>query len=199
MSFGPACGPFVSELLRRVRDPQGAIHSRAFARDILSRCQQIVNAYKQLIIVTEPVATLPLQQVYQLRAVLPKASSVVGIYEKGNPLTDAGNFIDLAHADPRWFRRTGDRFDSFARCGDDIFIVTPGKEVASTIYVNYVKLTEPLTNDGVSFDFRDHDLPVVMALAEAVLLLRNRDFGSLDTIIKHVLTDLGMEATVAKS
>lgn len=182
-------GSLVSTLLRRVRDPQGAMHDRVtVARPFLSHAQRLVNAGLRAVIGEAVLVTEPYRLIYPVAALLPNAVHIESVREADRDLADV-TWESLWHTDGSWFRRTGDRFEAFARIGRDLLVVYPAKKVASSITVVYTALTANLTQDSIATDLDDTLHAPMLALAESLLYLRARDFAGLDAALATLMRD----------
>lgn len=178
-------GSLVSALLRRIRDPQGIANTRVFARSILSDSQRLINAGRNRVLETTALTTNPLQMFYPLTASLPNAVRVRGVREGDRDLEEM-TLRQLSQLSSRWFRHIGDRFEAFCRVGRDLLIIYPAKSISSSVDVVYTKLTDNLVNDDEATDMPDEDLPDVMDLAEAILLIKGRELESVAPLVERI-------------
>jgi hypothetical protein len=179
-------GTLVDALLQRVRDPSGLAHTRDTARLVLSHVQRIANYALRAVLDSATLPTEPYRQVYPVLSLLPAAARVVGIREGARDLDEIA--WPLFHLSvPRWFRATGPRFEAFARIGDDLLVIYPAKTLASSVSVVYARLTTALVNDSTPTDMPDEYLPLVLDVAEAILLLRQRQYAPAQEIETRVV------------
>lgn len=178
-------GTLVSALLRRIRDPQAIANTRSFARSILSDSQRLINAGRNRVLETTTLTTNPLRMFYPLTASLPNAIRIRGVREGGRDL-DKMTLKQLSQLSSRWFRHTSDRFEAFSQVGRDLLVVYPAKSISSSVDVIYTKLTNNLVNDDEATDLPDEDLPDVMDLAGAILLIKGRELASVAPLIERI-------------
>lgn len=184
-------GPAVDTILQRVRDPAGLAHPRAFVRGLLTHAQRLVNlaspgALEEALLPTQPfrciydfvgltqsgVAVDP-TQVARVEAVRLDESSDL-------PLV---GWETLAQVDRRWPRKVAGYPRVWSRCGRDLVIIWPARPTPSSVILVYTKLTAVLAADADVFELRADRLPCVLALTEALLLLRLRRFDAVPEAI----------------
>lgn len=168
-------GEKVSELLIRVRDPQGSATSRTLTIDILSQCQRLVNMQTGLV-TDSATMTLNGRKLFynEMSTVLPEHARIIGVRYQGSNL-ERTTVAELRALDSSWFRRIANRPEAYAMIGREILVIHPGIEQADTVTVDYVKLLDNLTREDDSFELADQDVPDVLDLAEVIVLLKQRD------------------------
>ena len=171
-------GPLVSVLLARVRDPGAGATSRDQARDILSRCQQVINGAIGTVVSSDPLTLESYRQIYPIAGALPNALRVIGVEHQGRSLTPAP-YNSLAQTDSAWFRKQDYRPEVFALPGRDTLVVHPAVDTDDTVTVKSIAVTAVLVDDATPTDMPDEDLPVVLDLAQIILLLRMRHFQAM--------------------
>lgn len=184
-------GPAVDTVLQRVRDPAGLAHPRSFVRTLLTHAQRIVNLARPGALDEAVLPTQPNRCVYDFvgltQSGVPVDGSAVARVE-GVKLDESENLrmVDwdtLAHVDRNWPRKVAGRPRVWARCGRDLVIVWPARPDTSTVTLVYTKLTAVLASDADAFELRADRLPSVLALTEALLLLRLRRFDAVPAAI----------------
>lgn len=178
-------GTLVNTLLQRVRDPQGAIHSRGTVRTLLSHAQRLINAGLRATIAEATLATEPSRLIYPISALLPNVIHVESVRADDRDLADI-DWRLLWHIDGTWFRRTGDRFEGFARIGRDLLVLYPAQTVTASVTVIYTALTATLEGDATPTDLDDALHSPMLDLTEALLLLRARDYAILPSALQHL-------------
>lgn len=161
------------DLLRRVRDAGGGMHSRTFARSILSKVQQSVNAKYRNVIASTPLTVEKTRQIYSISASLPSAVFVDAIRD-GERDVPFANWRELSQSDQAWFRRQGDRIEVFSLVGRDLLVLHPGLPVAGSVTVLFTKFTSVLSAESSPTEVDDDLVPEIMKLSEAVLLVVGR-------------------------
>ncbi len=167
-------GPIITTVLQRVRDPQGTASSRDFVRKILSHAQRILNSELADAVETIDLITQPGLMFYDLSGFIPNSMNVVEVeYEfQTLPRTDLNQ---LRGTDPNWSRTRGSQYNAYAQVGKNLLILYPALSVQSTVTVRFVKDTGILQNESEEISLLNDHLPLLDAVAEAVLLLKQRD------------------------
>ena len=177
-------GELVQKLDERVR---GQAHNSTLMLRVISKVQQIVNAGMGVVRETATLSTLPYMQLYDIRDSLPNQAGVRAVLDNG--VYDAERlqtWRELLYWDRRWFRRVAQRFESFITMGYDLLIVHPGKVIDSTATVVYTKLTLPLAVLSDPVEMPAEQVAIIVDVAEALLLLRERRFESLTPLLKQM-------------
>ena len=182
-------GTLLDVLARRVRDPGNIAHPRDFARDVLSRCQQALNAGLGFVTREDTLildAVTP--QVYNLTAKLPNAIRLLAIREGTRQLAKVG-WMMLGAVDSRWPLRVGATFTAWSLIGRDRLLLYPsvsqtgGRETMTVVSVG---LTTALTADTTELQLPNHTHTLLLDLAEAVLLLRDRQLESVGPLVQRL-------------
>lgn len=189
-------GPAVDTVLERVRDAPGLAHPRAFVRTLLTQAQRVVNLAKPGALEEAVLPLTPTRCVYDFTNLTRSGVAVdpTEIARVESVRRDEGEDLvavaweTLAHVDRRWPRKLGGRARVWARCGRDLVIIWPAPADASTVMLVYTKLTAPLAADNEVFELRADRLPVVLALTEALLLLRLRRFDAVPAAVGQFKT-----------
>ena len=162
-------------MLRRVRDEQGAGHTRVFTLDIISHAQRIINRFTGSV-TTEATLTLrPKTLVYDLTGTFTDALQVVSVKYQGEELIGAGLKF-LGNVDVSWPRNIEGEPRIFSQVGLDLLIVYPVPNAPATATVTYVKDIGLIPGEDIDMSLPDHAMPMVKDFATAVLLIRQRDF-----------------------
>lgn len=171
-------GTLATELLRRVRDPNGLAHARADVRNLLSHCQRIINAHTDAVLTTEDI-TVPAGSVFLSLAV--DASTIdrlSSVRVDGRDLPCVP-WNTLQHHDRQWPRATSDIPMVWTPIGRTMFVVWPAPRTTITVTLVGVKATASLaSSDSLTTDVRDTHMPALLNIAEQVVLLRHRLMAS---------------------
>src|SRR5215469_3116050 len=186
------CGPLIDVVGYRVQDAHFTGTSRDFVRSLLSHCQQIVNSAFDSTLVTQPMTVLPQLQVYNFERIAP-ANDVLRI-----KAVRADNSRDLSRIDferlkqisTHWFGRTGRRLETFAVLGRKILVIHPMRPVADSVNVVYTQQLPTLNVDADQVNLPDDQIPTLTKLAEALVLLKQRDLDKLKPLIENLATEL---------
>jgi len=163
----------IDQVLHRVRDPQGVVASRAFVLDMLSKAQQLVNAKLAFVLDETPLVTEPLRCFYPIRSLLPQSQTVMFVTVGNKDLLRVPwrGFWAMKRG---WPREVAEQMQLWSLVGRDVLVLWPSRRVATTVTVKSAKLTTPLVNEQSVPDLPDDVLPLVVDLAEVLVLLKMR-------------------------
>lgn len=198
----PQAGPLVSELLTRLRDPQGTQHPRTLVRDLLDRCQVLLARKagflirerdfplqpQQLIYPIDPTATLRVVDFFRPEVSLDFTIAYRRLSQVRWPM--------LQHEGRGWWRAaTSTGPDLWAPFGANYVLLYPGTTLeAVTLKIREQRRPAALDDDSVELEIPDDAIPELLLLVEALLQLRGRDPGVAQTIAQ--LQNLKPEAEV---
>jgi len=189
-------------LLKRVRAYGGIAFDDDWVRTLLSLCERTVNSGLRTVLATTSVTTVAEQTLYNLRSDFSDAlydaieivqvthTDVDGTYELRR-----ATIADLFGYSATWFRDAATtRYHWYAQLGRDLLIVYPAFDSAKTLSVTYSKQTTALSADATTMDTSDEDVPIVLDLAEIVLLLTLRITEVTKTKVENLQMKLSAEA-----
>lgn len=163
----------ITEILKRVRDPEGKMHSRDLAGDVLLECMRLVNLHGRLVLSSATMNTVAGQIFYPLEdQASAEAALAVGVREVNRDLQEIPwrNFLVIEEA----LNQRKSKSTVFANVGKDLLAIWPPKNVSGTVTLKYVKLlTKPVDLD-TAVELAPEHMVEVLALAEQVLLARAR-------------------------
>src|SRR5689334_12944606 len=119
-------GTMTDTVLQRIYDAGGVATARPNVWDMLSRCQQLVNAAFDSIVVTLDFSTGPRQQVFTLTDIAPDVLKVLSVRDQHRDLSEI-EFRQLKHISVHWFGQSGIRWETFAKVGKSMIVVHPMK------------------------------------------------------------------------
>ena len=180
-------GTLVTSLLQRVRDPQGAAHSRDVARSILDYCQQIINAFTGQVYETVTISAGARQQIHNLRTLAPNYVHIQDAKQEGRSLSRTDTRA-LFYYSRDWARDVGPRREAFAELGLDIAIFYPATAEAVSLDVTSTKITAPLVDEDVATELPDEVMAAALSMAEAILQLRQRNLADAATAMQTMTT-----------
>ena len=183
-------GDLIQRLNSRIRE-EAYTHEQLL--DMVSRCQQLVNASQQLILDSDTLVTVPHMQVYDLSLLIAEQIHVLSVQEGTRDLDKLTDWKELAYHDRQWFRRLGPRFETYAMMGRDILLLHPAKDVESSVTIVYNKLTTAFITDDDVVEVPEDSFPLLLNIAEALLLLRDRRLESVPYVIQRVGRELGVD------
>lgn len=178
-------GNLTSELLIRVRDPQGSIRNRVFARDILDRCQKIINASQALVIASQSFALEQSRLVYDVSGTITDLVEVRAVRWQDRDL-DETTLTELKGYSRTWFRDTADDPLAFARVGRDLLIIYPAPNAVINVDVIYTKLTTDFTAESIAIELSADNVDIMLDLAEIILLMQQRAFTPVADSIRRI-------------
>lgn len=187
----PPCGPMIDTVLGRVFDPAGTGTSRDTVRDLLGRAAQVINAAFDSTIVSASMPTSPNLQVYNFERIA-AANDVLRIkaVRRANRDLSRIDFSRLKQISMRWFGRSGRRFETFAVLGRRILIVHPQQSAASSINVVYTQQLPRLNVDADTVNLPSDNIPPLLKLTEALVLLKQRDLDKLKPLLDELTAEL---------
>lgn len=185
-------GPLVDVLLQRTRDPQGTANTRTFTRQILSMSQQLANAALRAVLDEAELAIEPRRQVYPIKALLPAAAQVVAVRDEDGRDLQEVHWRTLAQVNRQWPRAIGPRFKTYALIGRDLLVVHPASETATRVHVHYAILTADLASDTTRTELHDDFLPIVLDVAEVVLMMRGRSYAPANAALGRIAQRFGV-------
>lgn len=185
----------VNDLSRRLRDTVNLGYPRVTVLDIINRCQRSLNAHLGLVTATATFATTN-SSLYSVSAIAGDVVRIIEINEGGRLLTQIP-WWNLVHQDDRWLRRTGPQAEVFSNIGRDLLALVPVPVVSKTMTALYVKQTTNLLDAPAPLmDIPDEHKPLLLDLAESVLLFRGRNFRNMQVSMGRVTAALGVENKV---
>jgi hypothetical protein len=147
--------------------------------NILSKCQQLVNLLIGRVTDTGTLTTVANTYFYDLRTELPTAMRIISVVESGRTLRRFTAFNMFAEYSRTWLADTGSRFEAWHQLGAHYLIVYPAKVGASSAEVTFVKATAAMATQTDTFELADEDVPLVIDLAEILLLVSIRRYEEL--------------------
>lgn len=175
-------GTLTTEVLARVRDPNGVMHTAAFVRARLSDAQRCLNALLGFVIGNASVTLNAFQNFYLVSTILPSAAiRLVGIrgsltIREIGRMPDLQSFLIYGATWPQHV--TNQAIESWALIGRDVLVLYPATTSDISIGMHYVKLTATLSATSTLMEFSPDQDGLVVTLTEAILLLRQRDLGA---------------------
>ena len=186
-------GELTQKVDERVR---GQAHSQEFLLRLISKVQQVVNAGTGLVRETTELTTHPYMQVYDIRFDLPNQVEMRAVRDSATYDAERLNgWHELMYRDRRWFRQIGSRFETFSMLGNDILLIHPGKVFEDSATCVYTKLTAELHELSDQIEIPAERTPLIVDIAEALLLLRERRLESIVPLMKRVLREIPMDVT----
>ena len=186
------CGPSVDVVLRRARDAGAIGTTRAEARLLLSIAHRLYVAKERLVLDQATFTTSPRRLVYDLAELTSDITNApiqcvhVDAMLLGSRVLPRTTWTSLVQTDRRWLRRMGGSPVLWAPYGRDHVILYPGTAATTTVVLRYVPLATALATDDDIFAVREDRLPAILDLAEALLLLRGRQYDALTSVMARL-------------
>lgn len=182
----------ITDLARRLRDSANIGYPRATVLDIINRSQRALNAHLGLVTASASLVTTN-STIYSIPAIATDIVRIIEVNEGGRLLTRVP-WVNLVHQDDRWLRREGTQAEVYSTVGRDLLILVPTPKVSKTMTVVYVKQTTNLADAGSPLlEIPDEHKPLLLDLAESVLLFRGRNFRNMQVAMGRVTAAMGVE------
>lgn len=179
-------GQLIDIVLRRVFDPGGTGTSRNEVRDLFSRCQQFVNGATDAVVVTKALTTRAYKQVYFFDDIGADVLKIKGVRHGKRDLSEIP-FSRLKQIGTNWFGTTGPRLETFATLGRQVLVIHPAQQRDDSVNVVYAQMLPKLNIDADLVLLPDDHLPVLTRLVEAMLLLKQRDFDGIKSLLEEIV------------
>lgn len=177
-------GSLATALSLRIRDPNNTAHNLAVVYEVLSHCQRLVNAAgdvrretstSAVSPGTNPFTTLFINNRMRVTEIRVGANNTAA--SKSTPLPRV-NWRQLAVRDPHWVRATAPRPRYWDMIGQNILLLWPNWTQPFNIQRRILTNPATLTGSSSVTELPDQHMPMILALAESVLLLRHRLLAS---------------------
>lgn len=184
-------------LIQRVRQTGGVAVTQNVATEVLGKCERLLNAHLKRVVASTSYTTTAKQLVYSYRTVLTTAVDILKVATSTYTLTKCNTLHDLSAYDVDWFRNiTGTSFQAWCQLGRDLLIIYPAKAANSSVTITYTKLLTVYATyaaaSGKNMELPDEDVETALALAEIVLLARNRDSAQIAVRLEQFISSLGI-------
>jgi hypothetical protein len=194
----------VGKLRERVRQTGTIALTEDQAIELLGLCQRYVNIAMQKYVTRINFTTSTSKLLYSLPTDLSVAMDIVSMYEGNRELLKCENLNDFAAYENNWFRNiTGTRFEAWHQISRDYFIIYPAKASSSTVTIKYVVKTiiydDYTTYSSQTLALPDEDVELVIKLAELIALIRSRQAGLIERILKQTIDLFGARNVTLKS
>lgn len=196
---GRTADSMTTEVLTRVRDANGVMHTAAFVRARLTDAQRYLNGLLGLVLGSSSLTLNPSQNFYVLTSAVPLSIRVVGV--RGSSLTrdlaPAPSIDSFLIYGPTWMRQTAARSEAWTTVGRDVLVVYPAASFTQSLDVVYAKVTNVLAITTDVSEFSTEQCDLIVTLTEAILLLRQRDLQAaaraMDRLRRMVTPEMAAE------
>lgn len=178
-------GTMSTQVADRVRDPNFEGTTQANVISLLSYSQQVVNGVLGDVTGSASLVLQPRTPIYQLSSVLTSAVKIQAVRDASGRDLEPIPFEALSWLSMKWFTAVSDYPRGFATAGRDLLIIFPAVRTAQTVTVVYSNLTATLNSTGQTTAVPNEDDDAVYDLAEALLLLKNRDMPGCKMVIER--------------
>lgn len=183
----------ISTILARVRDPQGAVHSRALTLELLCRLTQLYANKLQLVQETITIGTAPFLQFYPFELMSTRFVTITNVLHNNREL-DRLTLGYLKAISREWPRMSGPRYEGYIQLGYSHLILFPSLAVLGEVEVTGTVLTPLLSSEEDSLPISNQQIPSVLQLVELLLLHRQRDLPAFAAHLKMMGYDSGTKA-----
>jgi len=192
----------VDLLVQRVRQDGGVAVTDNVATEVLGKCERLLNAHLKRVIVTGSFTTTAKQLIYPYRTTLTAAVDILEVIDITLPtyrtLFKMDSLAQFSAYEVGWFRNiTGTRFEAWHQIARDFLIIYPAKAAGATLNIVYTKLVDVYATYAAAaaknMSLPDDDVETALALAEIILLARNRNAAQIETRLEQFLPLLGLQ------
>jgi hypothetical protein len=168
--------------------------SDAFAYQILSYSQQMVNAKYGRVLDSTDITLAANTVVHDTRGLLGSATRLASIIISSVTVIQLKDWRELYGYDNAWFTKTDSTapHQVWAQIGEDLFAVYPAKSANVTATVYYAKLTTTLNDATDDFELPAEDWDVVYDFAELILHLHMRNYKSVKKKLDELTESLAI-------
>lgn len=182
----------ITALARRLRDTSNTAHPRDLLRRVLSHSQRAINLAQQLKKTTATFTPDAGRTLYEIGEVAANVGRIVRIRAADRTLPEI-SWRQLVDNSRTWFRDIDTQHRTWSRIGGNLFVLTPALIVPSATEVVYVIVPADVVDDTTNVDVPDEWLPLVMDMAEALMLLRARLYHALDGPMSRIASTLSIK------
>jgi len=168
----------ISEVLTRVRDPNGTAHSRQFVLRMVTEAQRLVNAETRALLGEAVVTVDSTNSLLDITGLLPTDCIRVETIRDGlRDITKAPSWRTLAQADRRWRYTKGSIVSAWAPIGPMRVALYPALTTPTDLTLVFTRRPPALT-ESTPIDLPEPLQPALVNLVEQILLCRHRLYPS---------------------
>jgi hypothetical protein len=176
----------IDSISRRVRDASNTANTRAFIRDIFTRCASVINTRQEYILENITITATAGRSLFTVETELAGFSRITDVSIYDQSLEEVKPWRNLWKLSRTWFKDTAVTPVAWSAIGRDLIGVYPAP--VSDF---------PLTFTGIRGDFqtsdeleetglREEDDDIVRELATALILLRQRDLDMIQPTLSRM-------------
>lgn len=180
----------IDALSLRLRDAGNTAHSRDLIRRILSHTQRAVNL-AQKVRKTDTTAFTPsaFRTLYRTTEIAADVGHIERIRVLDRTLPEIP-WSQLVNNSRTWLQDVGSRHRVWSRIGGTLFVLAPRIHTPVAVNVVYTTIPADVVDDATNVDLPDEWLPLVLDLAEAVMLMKARLYAPMEDVMQRVMTML---------
>lgn len=189
-------GDAIDSISRRVRDASNTAHTRAFIRDIYTRCASVINTRQEYILdnITRSTATGG-KALYVVETEIGTFSRITEVEANGQALEEVDPWRNLWKLSPSWLTDTATAPLAWAAIGRDLLAIWPAPVSNVVLTFTGVRGTFQSSAETEETGLREEDDDIVRELATALILLRQRDLDMLQPTVSRMAGKMGIQMT----
>lgn len=176
----------ITTLAQRLRDADSTAHSRDLLLRILSQSQRAINFHDRVRRQTTVSFTTSVgRTLYRTSEIAADIARIERIRVFDRTLHEV-NWHELKDSSPTWYRDVAGAPHTWARIGGTLWALTPGSWDPRAIEVVYVIITADVVDDATAIDLPDEFVPMLLDLAEGIMLMKARLFAQMDGALRRL-------------
>jgi len=182
----------IDALSRRLRDTSNTAHSRDLLKRILTHSQRAINLAQQAKKASVSFTPDPGRTIYTRTEVAANVGRILRII--ADRTLPEVRWPMLQDTDRHWYRAIGGRHVQWARIGGNLFVLHPALWEPEAVTVIYVTVPADVIDGATNVDLPDELLPMVMDLAEGIMLAKARITHAMDAPLTRLAAALQPKA-----
>lgn len=176
----------ITALSLRLRDSSNTAHPRDLLRRVLLQTQRVVNLAEKVRKTTAVVFTPPVgRTLFHVSEVAANVARIERIRTLDHTLPEV-EWRTLVNNSVTWYRDLNPSHYTWARIGASLFVLTPAVWEPITVEVVYTTIPADITDDATNVDLPDEWIPLLMDLAEGIMLLKARLYHAMAQPMQRV-------------
>lgn len=176
----------ISALALRLRDSGNTAHPRDLLRRVLLHSQRALNLSERLRRkTTVAFTTSGRRTLYRTSEIASDVARIERIRYLDRTLHETA-WQELIGNSRTWYRDTADRPHTWARVGGTLWVLTPASRAPITVEVVYVTVPVDITDDTTNIDTPDEYVPMLLDLAEGIMLFKARLYAKMDAPLSRL-------------
>lgn len=187
----------ITALATRLRDAGSTAHARTLLLRVLSHSQRIVNRAHRLEKATVSFTPNTGRAIFTIAQVASDVARIERIIDDDDRTLPEVSWDHLLADSPTWYRDTTSRHRVWARLGGNLFVLTPRALTALPVSVVYTIVPPDVTDDATNVTLADEWLPLVMDIAESIMLLKARIYAPLEATMARIAASMVLKPPFA--